>query len=134
MVNVLNFEEHSRKYKFNHQIESILTKQNNLYEFFQEDDLGVAYLHHFRVYIYIFFSYIPKGESTVLPDLDHSLKGVRTQKRTSNGEWVVDGIVKLNKEIALETLPLIFSSNKKDGWLKHFKHTVIHNATHKKSL
>jgi hypothetical protein len=127
---IINFEERSKKYKFDEQVVSVFLEKNKFYDFLEDINSGVAFLHH-NQYIYVFFSYISRGEFTDMPTLSESFSGIQISPKISQGEWFVDKIVKLKKDTALKTLPLIYSSHKETGWLDDFKNQVIINSKEK---
>lgn len=130
MSNILNFEEHAKSHKFNEDVINILSEANSLYEYGQDGNNGIAYLH-FNKYIYIFFKYIPRGETTDLPNLLDSLQGLESNYRFSKGEWTVEKITILEKKDALRFFPVIYSKNKPKGWIESFKSRIITEVLNK---
>lgn len=127
MGKIISFEERSKKFKFEEQVKTVFKEKNSFYEFCMDGDSGVAFLHH-NQYVYVFFNYIPRGEKTDLPTLEESFAGKPICPKVSKGEWCVDKIIVMKKRVALKTLPLIYSAQKKEGWLDHFKKEVLKNA------
>ena len=89
MSKIINFEERSKKYKFEEQVVSVFLEKNKFYDFLEDLNSGVAFLHH-NQYIYVFFSYIPRGEFTEMPTLSESFNGIQVSPKISQGEWFVD--------------------------------------------
>jgi hypothetical protein len=123
---IIHIEDRSKRYKFEEQVIEVLSEKNNFYEFLEDGDNGVAYLH-FKSYRYIFFVYVPRGTSTELPTLTESLCGLHTSPKISKGQWCVDKVLSIESKIALKTLPLIFSSSKPDEWILNFKEQIYLN-------
>ena len=57
MSKIINFEERSKKYKFEEQVVSVFLEKNKFYDFLEDLNSGVAFLHY-NQYIYVFFFYI----------------------------------------------------------------------------
>jgi len=124
MARIFSFEKHLQERHFDKQVVKKIKELNPLFDFRTDNKDGLAFLH-LKDFTCIFFTYIPRTETTYLPTINQSLNGIKeTSGSYSTGEWYVNKIYRLSQKEYLKIIPLVYKKDKKKGWISELKNKI----------
>lgn len=116
-MKVYNFEDFMITDKFISQVVEPFGERSALYQNVRKDNKAMVFVQY-QLHIYVFLKYVPQGEHTVEPTVEQSFQNIQTCPRISSGEWVVEGMYKLQPTESLSLYPLIYAEEKQENWFE----------------